>query len=184
MKPAPDRRLSSLKLKHGLWVTFPLCRVDTGLLSCPTRLFFSSSRPPHKFSAAEPQNLPPQGRRISIWREHGVVRARAAAQSCAASAQNCSAAPPHDVQWLWGKLGGTGCTQLRLTCCVLHRCGCARIAALCFTVLREICDEIFLHWSTTLSASPPHNLRMTCLLVPAILFYDYYYYYIYYYYYY
>jgi len=151
------------------------------LLPHPALFFFFA--PAATFSAAESQNLPPQGRRISIWREHGVVRARAAAQSCAASAQNCSAATRHDVQWLWGKLGDTGCTQLRLTCCVLHGCGCACIAALCFTVLREICDEIFLHWSTTLSASPAHNLRMTCLLVPAILFYYYYYNYIYYYYY-
>ena len=71
MKPAPDRRLSSLKLKHGLWVTFPLCRFE-GLLS-PRRLFFSSFAA-SAFSA-EPQNLPPQGRR-SIWREHGVMRAR------------------------------------------------------------------------------------------------------------
>lgn len=179
MKPAPDRRLSSLKLKHGLWVTFPLCRVDTGLLSCPTRLFFSSSRPPQHFLLRSRKICRPRGGASASGESTA-----SCAQSCAASAQSCSAAMPHDVQWLWGKLGGTGCTQLRLTCCVVHGCGCARIAALCFTVLREICDEIFLHWSTTLSASPPHNLRMTCLLVPAILFYDYYYYYIYYYYYY
>ena len=72
MKPAPDRRLSSLKLKHGLWVKI--------LSSLPTR---GSSRLPAFFllrhraaraSAACAQILPPQGRR-SIWREHGVVRA-------------------------------------------------------------------------------------------------------------
>jgi len=69
-----------------------------GPLSPPPALFFFFAAST-TFSAAEPQNLPPQGRRISIWREHGVVRARAAAQSCAASpAQNCSAATPHDVQ--------------------------------------------------------------------------------------
>ena len=71
MKPAPDRRLSSLKLKHGLWVKI--------LSSLPTR---GSSRLPAFFllrhraaraSAACAQILPPQGRR-SIWREHGVVR--------------------------------------------------------------------------------------------------------------
>lgn len=185
MKPAPDRRLSSLKLKHGLWVKI--------LSSLPTR---GSSRLPAFFllrhraaraSAACAQILPPQGRR-SIWREHGVVRVcafcaqwciktRAAGQNCAVAAQNVRL---HDVRWRWVRWETKGCThnlQLRLTCCVSH------IAALCFTVLREICDEIFLHWSTTLSASPAHNLRMTCLLVPAILFYYYYYNYIYYYYY-
>ena len=80
MKPAPDRRLSSLKLKHGLWVKI--------LSSLPTR---GSSRLPAFFllrhraaraSAACAQILPPQGRR-SIWREHGVVRA------CAFCAQKC-----------------------------------------------------------------------------------------------
>ena len=133
MKPAPDRRLSSLKLKHGLWVTFPLCRSEGQSLAPPALFFFFFAAA--TFSAASPQNLPPQGRRISIWREHGVVRApRAAAQSCAASrAQNCSAATQkHDVQWLWDKLGGLHTTEINVVLRVAHNVRlCARIAALC-----------------------------------------------------
>jgi len=64
-------------------------------LAPPALFFFFAAA---TVSAAEPQNLPPQGRHIIIWREHGIVRACAAAQSCAASAQNCSAATRHDVQ--------------------------------------------------------------------------------------
>lgn len=148
MKPAPDRRLSSLKLKHGLWVKI--------LSSLPTR---GSSRLPAFFllrhraaraSAACAQILPPQGRR-SIWREHGVVRACAfCAQKCIKTRCRaklcccCTKCPAARCAVTVGTLGDQGLhTQLTTEINVLRVAHC--IAALCFTVLREICDEIFLH---------------------------------------
>ena len=165
--------------------SFPLGRVDTGSSLAPPGSFFLLRGRRNIFCCGAAKSAAPWAAHQHLERARHRACTRCSTNLCCFSSTklfSCNA-QKRDVQWLWGKLGDAGCTQLRLTCCVLHGCGCACIAALCFTVLREICDEIFLHWSTTLSASPPHNLRMTCLLVPAILFYYYYYNYIYYYYY-
>ena len=126
MKPAPDRRLSSLKLKHGLWVKI--------LSSLPTR---GSSRLPAFFllrhraaraSAACAQILPPQGRR-SIWREHGVVRvlcavhknARCRAKLCCC----CTKCPAARCAVTVGTLGDQGLhTQLTTEINVLRVAHC------------------------------------------------------------
>jgi len=145
MKPAPDRRLSSLKLKHGLWVTFPLCRSE-GQSLAPPALFFSSSRPQHFL-------LP--GRKICRPRG-GASASGESTAPCVHHALQHKVVLRHKIVPLQRRsmmcsdcgISWEGCTQLRLTsCCVLHTMRlCARIAALlCFTVLREICDEIFLH---------------------------------------
>ena len=130
MKPAPDRRLSSLKLKHGLWVTFPLCRSE-GQSLAPPALFFSSSRPQHFL-------LP--GRKICRPRG-GASASGESTASCVHHALQHKVVLPHKIVPLQRRsmmcsdcgISWEGCTQLRLTsCCVLHTMRlCARIAALC-----------------------------------------------------
>ena len=144
MKPAPDRRLSSLKLKHGLWVKI--------LSSLPTR---GSSRLPAFFllrhraaraSAACAQILPPQGRR-SIWREHGVVRvlctvvhknARCRAKLCCC----CTKCPAARCAVTVGTLGDQGLhTQLTTEINVLR-------VAHCRTVLHGAQGNLWWNLST------------------------------------
>ena len=125
MKPAPDRRLSSLKLKHGLWVTFPLCRSE-GQSLAPPALFFSSSRPQHFL-------LP--GRKICRPRG-GASASGESTASCVHHALQHKVVLAHKIVPLQRRsmmcsdcgISWEGCTQLRLTsCCVLHTmCGSAR----------------------------------------------------------
>jgi len=146
MKPAPDRRLSSLKLKHGLWVTFPLCRSE-GQSLAPPALFFSSSRPQHFL-------LP--GRKI--------CRPRGGASASGESTASCvHHALQHKVV-LWHKIvplqrrsmmcsdcgiSWEGCTQLRLTsCCVLHTmrlCPCIAAHVAHHAALHAHCRTTVLH---------------------------------------
>ena len=134
MKPAPDRRLSSLKLKHGLWVSF--LSADQRLLSPPG--FFSSSPPRGQTFCRGCANsaAPGAAQHLERARRRACVRVLCIKTRCRAKlCCCCTKCPAARCAVTVGTLGDQGLHTQLTTEIIVLRVAQARRCAYCRTVL-------------------------------------------------